>query len=68
MKALYRYHGQAQAAARQFEGTVRRSTCDAWDDIDEIKDADLQRGGVSGEVNCYKSDNGDIAAWWEEDD
>lgn len=68
MKALYRYHKEATQAAENSGKSYRKTTCDAWDDIDEIKDEQLQRGGVSGEVNCYRTDEGDVFAWWEEDE
>lgn len=42
---------------------ARRSTADA--ERLEVMDERLQRGGVSGEVNCYRTDDGDIFAWWE---
>lgn len=31
----------------------------------EMMDERLQRGGVAGEVNCYRTADGDIFAWWE---
>ena len=31
----------------------------------EVMDERLRRGGVAGEVNCYRTDDGDIFAWWE---
>ena len=67
MKTLYRYRKEAEAAAAASGKTAYKSTCDAWDDIDEIKDTDLQRNGVSGELNCLRSEEGDIFAWWEEE-
>lgn len=68
MKALYRYRSEAESAAKASGLPTYKSTCDAWDDINEIKDAALQRAGVAGEVNCLKTDAGDIFAWWEEED
>lgn len=66
MKALFRYRKEAEEAAAASGKTTYKSTCDAWDDIDEIKDADLQRNGVAGETNCLRSEDWDIFAWWEE--
>lgn len=68
MRALYRYHNEAKTAADRWGDAYRKTTCDAWKDIDDIKDDALASAGVSGEVNCYKTDAGDIFAWWEEDD
>lgn len=66
MRALYRYRNEAEKAAAESGKTTYKSTCDCWDDIDDIMDADLQRAGVSGETNCLRSDDGDVFAWWEE--
>lgn len=68
MKALYRYRKDAEATAAASGKTTYKSTCDAWDDIDEFKDAELQGNGVAGETNCLRTDDGDIFAWWEEDE
>ena len=68
MRTLYRYHKEAAEAAANSGKEFHKSTCDAWDDIDDIRDAKLQAAGVSGETNCYKTDEGDVFAWWEEDE
>lgn len=63
MKQLYRFEAEARAALKASGKTGRRSTADAG--RLEVIDERLQRGGVAGEVNCYRTDDGDIFAWWE---
>lgn len=63
MKQLYRFEKDAFKALKASGKVAHRSTADA--ERLEVMDERLQRGGVSGEVNCYRTDYGDIFAWWE---
>lgn len=62
MKALFRYKYEALQAAQSAAGYTYESTADA-EDLDA---QDPKLNDATGEVNCLRSADGDIFAWWEE--
>lgn len=67
IKRLYRFESEARAAFEKLGVEGRESTCDA-ENMEEIMDDELQKGGACGETKCLRSDEGDIIAWWEDDE
>lgn len=63
MKQLYRFEKEARKALKASGKRGYESTADS--ERLEVMDERLQRGGVAGEVNCYRTADGDIFAWWE---
>ena len=64
MRILFRKKAQAEAALKRSGKTGRKGVADC-NAIEEIADTHLQLGGVAGEVQCFRTDDGDIFAWWE---
>lgn len=63
-RVLYRTKEQAYAAAKKSGEPFYTSTCDCGY-IQEIADAELASGVISGKTGCFKGPNGLIFAWWE---
>ena len=63
MQQLYRFEREARKALTASGKSGYKSTADAG--RLEVMDERLRRGGVAGEVNCYRTADGDIFAWWE---
>lgn len=61
-KILYLTHAEAQAAARKNGKTYYKSTCECGN----LETAESAPSDAFGETNCYRTDVGDIFAWWEE--
>lgn len=64
MRILFRKKAQAEAALKRSGKTGRKGVADCRT-IDEIDDEYLKEHGVAGEVQCYRTDDGDVFAWWE---
>lgn len=68
MKTLFRTEIEARRAVAAMAGENLEgwyeSVCDL-EDIEDIRDEELAKSGVSGEACCLRSTAGDIVTWWE---
>lgn len=64
-RVLFRTKAEAYAAAKKSGESFYKSVCDC-DELSEVEDTELQRGGVAGETNCFRTEGGSVYAWWEE--
>ena len=64
LRVLFRTKAEAEAAAKNSGKSYYKSTCDC-NGLDTAEGAPADAFGIT---NCYRTDTGDIFAWWELED